>query len=85
MGERDSMTGADQDRREARTVDQDAAAEDVTRTLFELSPARRSPQAVAGRLIVELHNGQVSTTTIVPDAWGFVICIPVATRAHSAH
>src|SRR4026209_2947999 len=32
MGERDSMTGADQDRREARTVDQDAAAEDVTRT-----------------------------------------------------
>jgi len=60
-------------------------AEDVTRTLFELSPARRSPQAVAGRLIVELHNGQVSTTTIVPDAWGFVICIPVATRAHSGH
>ena len=32
MGERDTMTGADQDRREARAVDQHGAAEDVTRT-----------------------------------------------------
>jgi hypothetical protein len=62
-----------------------APPDDMARTLFELSAARTSPhaQAVAGRLLVELHNGQVATTTVAPDAWGFVISIPLATTAQS--
>jgi signal transduction histidine kinase len=62
-----------------------APAPDVTRTLFELSAVRMAPHAreVAGRLIVELHDGEVSTTTIPPDAWGFSISIPAAAATHS--
>jgi nitrogen-specific signal transduction histidine kinase len=59
--------------------------EDLVRTLFALSAVCTAPHAhaVAGRLIVELHDGEVSMADGTPNAWGFVISFPLAQRSSS--